>query len=168
MAESTAVDALKKGMELEQKGIKFYRDAAARAQDVLGKTMFESLAHDEADHLTTIRKQLEALQSGQGWIQDTGAHESPASLDEPLFPPTKAEMEAKISAGADDLGALHFALELEHNAFQHYASAAKEVSDPAGKAMYEYLAGLERGHFDLLMLNYESLASGGRFLGAHP
>ena len=41
-----------------------------------------------------------------------------------------------------------------------------EMSAAAGKAIYEYLAGLERGHFNLLMLNYDNLANAGRFLGA--
>ena len=165
-AETTAINALKQGMELEEKGLKFYREAEERTADPQGKAMFQGLAQDEADHYATLKRQLESLDSGQGWVQDSGASERPAAANEPLFPPDKETMKARISAHASDIDALHFALELENNAHTLYAEAAKQVTDPAGKAIYDYLADLERGHFNLLMLNYENLASYGRFLGA--
>jgi rubrerythrin len=163
---STAVGALKQGLELEQKGLDFYRSAEERTADPLGKVMFQQLARDEANHYATLKKQMDALESGGGWVVDTGSAEKPEGPFEPLFPPDKAAMQAKISQRASDVDALHFALELENNAYNLYREAAESVSDPAGKAIYEYLAGLERGHFNLLMLNYDNLANAGRFLGA--
>lgn len=162
---STAVDALRRAMELETKGRKFYLEAMEQTDDPTGKEMFQTLAEDEALHLRTISRQLEALSSGKGWIQDTGGKERPSGLDKPLLPPDKATMQRRISGHASDIEALHFALEFENDSYNLYAQAAKEVTDPAGKAMYEYLADFERGHFNLLMANYEYLANYGRWLG---
>ena len=165
---STATEALQKAMDLERQGFAFYRQAEERTADPEGKAMFRRLARDESDHLATIQRQFESLESGQGWVQDSGVQEAVAGWDQPPFPPTREAMEARVSGRASDLDALHFALELEHKAYTHYAEAARQVGDTAGKAIYEYLSGLERSHFDLLMLNYETLATYGRFLGAKP
>lgn len=163
--ETTAMDALKRAMELERKGRKFYTEAAERTVDPNGKAMFTTLASDEAAHLQTLNRQLQSLSSGKGWVQETGARERPKGLDQPLLPPDKATMEQRISTSANDIDALHFALEFEHNSHTMYAQAAASISDPAGKAVYEYLADLERGHFNLLMANYEYLATYGHWLG---
>jgi rubrerythrin len=40
-----------------------------------------------------------------------------------------------------------------------YAEQAQAAQDPNAKRMYEYLVDAERTHFNLLMLNYESLSS---------
>ena len=86
-------------------------------------------------------------------------------LDKPLFPPEGHDFDKVIDPKASDLDALLFALQIENESYELYRKAADEVADPAGKAMYELLATEARTHFDILMLNYEHLASTGSWRG---
>lgn len=47
---------------------------------------------------------------------------------------------------------------IEKNAVEFYTKAARETDDPAGKAMYEELAGWEKGHQQMLEEEYRLLA----------
>ena len=53
---------------------------------------------------------------------------------------------------------------IENDSFNLYTEQAKAATDPNAKSLYEYLVDAERTHFNLLMLNYESLSSVGSFV----
>lgn len=166
MAEqATAIEALRQSLQLEQRGHKFYLDAAARTTDQRGQEMFRSLADDELKHLQAIQRQLEALTAGQTWVTIGATSTKPLDLEQDLLPPDKETLEKTISANTSDIEALHFALAFENDAYNLYRKAAKETTNPAGKAMYEWLTQQELDHFNLLMLNYDYLATSGHWLG---
>jgi rubrerythrin len=163
MQENTvALQALRQAIRLEQDGYKFYTEAAERTTDPRGREMFLSLADDEKLHLRIVQDQYEALSAGTGWVSFPEALEFKSiDLDKSLFPPE----EESIAPEASDTDALLFALEIENESYELYRKAASETADPAGKAMYQYLASQERTHFDILMLNYEHLVSTGSWRG---
>ncbi len=163
--QATAFKALRQAIQLEKEGRKFYLQAAEGAIDPRGEEMFRSLAEDEESHLRIVQRQYQALTSGEGWVREENLPERPIDLGQPLFPPSEEAMKEVIAADASDIEALHFALELENNAYNMYGKAAEETTEPAGKAMYEHLAGMERDHFNLLMANYEYFSTAGRWLG---
>jgi len=157
-----ALQALRQAMRLEQDGYEFYTRAAERTADPRGREMFLSLADDEKLHLRLVQDQYEALKDGKGWVSFSEVTEiEPINLDKPLFPP-KREV---IDPEASDTDALLFALQVENESYELYRKAATETADPAGKAMYRFLADQERVHFDILMLNYEHLVSSGSWHG---
>ena len=165
MGTSNAVmEALKQALALEKSGQKFYTQAAARTTDPKGKEMFGSLADDEVMHAEVIRRQVDALAKGEGWIVPQGIEAVDVDLESPLFPKGKVELEKAVQPDASDLDALLFALKIESDSFNLYAEQAKAADDPNAKNLYEYLAAAERTHFNLLMLNYESLSSTGSFV----
>jgi rubrerythrin len=171
MQENTvALQALRQAIRLEQDGYKFYTETAERTADPRGREMFLSLADDEKLHLRIVRDQYEALSAGKGWVSFSEALErspelveglKPIDLDKPLFPPEEGAVDPKAS----DTDALLFALQIENESYELYRKAATETADPAGKAMYQFLASQERTHFDILMLNYEHLISAGSWRG---
>lgn len=163
--KSAAVEALRQAISLEQQGHKLYLDAAERTADPQGREMFRSLADDEVKHLRAVRRQYESLVEGKDWVSVVESPEKPIDSEKPLLPPDKETLEKTISADASDIEALHFALEFENNAYDLYRREAETVTDPAGKAMYEWLTEQELSHFNLLMLNYEHLANSGHWLG---
>lgn len=159
-----ALQALRQAIRLEKDGYKFYAEAAERTADPRGKEMLLSLADDEKLHLRIVRDQYEALSGGQGWVSFPETMErgvEPVDLDKPLFPPEKEA----ISPEASDTDALLFALQIENESYELYRKAATETADPAGSEMYQFLAGQERTHFDILMLNYEHLVNTGSWRG---
>jgi rubrerythrin len=167
MQENTvALQALRQAIRLEQDGYNFYTEAAERTADPRGKEMFLSLADDEKLHLRIVQDQYEALTAGEGWVSFLEETEvEPVDLDKPLFPPEREALEKAIDPKASDMDALLFALQIENESYELYRKAATETADPAGQAMYQYLAGQERIHFDILMVNYEHLMSAGSWRG---
>jgi len=165
---SAAVTALQQALELERSGYRFYTEAAERTQDVKGSAMFRSLAGDEVMHQQVIERQIDALSANEGWVLPEGIKDVQAAavdLAAPLFPKGKVDLEKAIRPDAGDLDALLFALKIENDSFNLYTGQAKATQDPNARRLYEYLVDAERTHFNLLMLNYESLASNAGWVG---
>jgi rubrerythrin len=160
-----AVSVLQQALELERSGYRFYTRAAGRTVDRKGSEMFRSLASDEMLHQQAIERQIEALGQGAGWVLPAGIDQVEVDLVSPLFPAGKIELERVVQPDASDLDALLFALKIENDSFDLYAEQAKAAHDPNAKRLFEYLVEAERTHFNLLMLNYESLSSNAGWVG---
>ena len=164
--DTTAVlSALKQALELEQNGYRFYTGAAERTLDEKGSAMFRSLADDEVLHKQVIERQIGALGMGEGWVGLELLDEVEADLVTPLFPEGKIELDNAVQSDASDLDALLFGLKIESDSFHLYAEQAQAAQDPGAKRLFQYLVEAERTHFDLLMLNYESLSSKAGWVG---
>ena len=79
-------------------------------------------------------------------------------MDKPLFPGGKEALEKVVTDKSSDLDAVLFGLEIEIKSYDLYRTTSLETTDPIGKEMFEFLAGEERGHFNILMMRYEYLA----------
>jgi rubrerythrin len=166
---NAALTALNQAIELEIKGQRFYLEAAECTTNPKGAEMFRSLADDEVIHERILRRQLDALTQGEGWVPvlsmveglPEGATEVTANLAALIFPDSEKVCEDTLRPDESDLDALLFALQIENESFNLYREMAEKTDDPNGKRMYEYLADAERGHFEQLMLNYEHLSTTG-------
>jgi rubrerythrin len=166
---NAALTALNQAIELEIKGQRFYLEAAECTTNPKGAEMFRSLADDEMIHERILRRQLDALTQGEGWVPvlsmveglPEGATEVTANLAALIFPDSEKVCEDTLRPDESDLDALLFALQIENESFNLYREMAEKTDDPNGKRMYEYLANAERGHFEQLMLNYEHLSTTG-------
>lgn len=166
---NTALTALNQAIELEIEGQRFYLEAAERTSNPRGAEMFRSLADDEVIHERILRRQLEALGEGKGWMPvlsmveglPEGVAEVTSDLTAPLFPEGEEVFQKAVRPDASDVDALLFGLQIENESFNLYRKLAQTTDDPNGKRMYEYLADAERGHFEQLMLNYEHLSTVG-------
>jgi len=154
-----SLTVLSQALKLEQEGRAFYLQAAEKTQDAKGKAMFLSLADDEAKHAEMIQRQLHALEGGGAYVLLPDLNVESIDTDSKLFAPEN--LEEKMGDKPSDIQALHVALENEVASYDLYHAAAQKIADPAGKQMYQWLAGAERTHFNLLMLNYESLVDRG-------
>jgi rubrerythrin len=158
---NAALAALNQAIELEIEGQRFYLKAAECATNPKGAEMFHSLADDEVIHEHILRRQLDALTQGEGWVLPQGVDEVKANLAALIFPDSEKVCEETLRPDESDLDALLFALQIENESFNLYRGLAQTTEDPNGKRMYEYLADAERGHFERLMLNYEHLSTVG-------
>jgi rubrerythrin len=158
---NAALTALNQAIELEVKGHRFYLEAAECITNPKGAEMFRSLADDEVIHERILRRQLDALTQGEGWVWPEGVAEVTANLAALIFPQSEKVCGEALRPDESDLDALLFALQIENESFNLYREMAQTTDDPNGKRMYEYLAKVERGHFEQLMLNYEHLSTVG-------
>jgi rubrerythrin len=164
-----ALTALNQAIDLEVEGQRFYLKAAECTTNPKGAEMFRSLADDEVIHERILRRQLDAVTQGEGWVPvlstveglPEGVAEVKANLAGLIFPQSEKVCGEALRPDESDLDALLFALQIENDSFNLYREMAEKTKDPNGKRMYEYLANAERGHFERLMLNYEHLSTTG-------
>jgi rubrerythrin len=150
------IQVLEQAMKLEQTGRDFYRQAAERSQDPETAETFRTLADDELQHYGYIERQCNALKAGGPWgpipeLDSVTAIDAEA----PVFPKGVVALE-KLPKNANDEDALLFGLGIEVNSFEMYIKNAGQTDNLEAKKMFRRLAAAERGHFDLLMLRYES------------
>ncbi len=154
----TALTILKRAMQVEQEGREFYLKAAQTTQDEKGQETFRALASDEENHLRLIKRQHDALTSESMWISSPEVKPVRIDLDKPLFPEGKEALDRAVKAKSSDSDALLFGLDIETRSYDFYRKAASETVNQLGKAMFEFLAGEEKHHFDIVMMRYEYLA----------
>jgi rubrerythrin len=155
------LDALNEALCHEQEGHAFYLKAAERTIDPRGAETFRSLADDALLHIDIVQKQIDALNAADDWVLPECVFDCKADLEEPLYPRGEKALDDAIRPDTTDTEALQFALKTENDSFDLYLEHARMASDPNARRLYEYLAEEARNHFNLLMLNYESLSSRG-------
>src|SRR3990172_2577297 len=153
-----ALTALRQAMQLEAEGYQFYTKAAQTAKDEKVKETFGILARDEDNHLNMVRRQYDSLTSAMKWVSFPEAKARPIDLSKPLFPKGKEALEKAAATKSGDLDALLFGLDIESKSYDLYRKAALETASAQGKTMYQFLAGEEQRHFEILMMRYEYLA----------
>jgi len=156
-----AMSALQQAIDLEVKGQRFYLEAAECTTNPRGAEMYRSLADDEVIHERILRRQLDALTRGEGWVLPTDVAEVKVNLADLIFPQSEKVCGEAVRPDDNELDALLFALQIENKSFELYREMIEKTADPNGRRMYEYLANAERGHFERLMLNYEHLSTTG-------
>lgn len=164
MREETrmAVERLEMAMEIEREGRKFYLDAAERTKDERGKSMWKSLARDEALHLEYLMEEQRSLVEEGRWA--SFGMEGLKLLLELEIPRLFPETVEAIEADTDDLKALETAIEIESKARQLYEELAEKTARPRGKALYEDLARWEEEHRRILQAEYDYLTNTGSWL----
>ncbi len=149
-------EILTRALKLEKDGESFYMEAARKSTDPETQKLYRSFAADEKMHVLFIEKQFESLDKGDGFVpipELDGV--TPIDIDEPVFA-VRVNLMEKLPEEASEEDALLFALSAEVKSFELYREGAKAASSEPGRMMYLRLAAVEQGHFDLLMMRYES------------
>lgn len=151
------LEILERAMGIEHEGRQFYLKAAQTTHDKKGQEMFGTLADDEQKHYDLIKRQHTALSSESRWISSPEVKPVDIGLDKPLFPRGREALKKAAITKSSDWDALLFGLDIETRSYDFYRRAASETGDPLGKQMFEFLAGQERSHWDILMMRYDGL-----------
>ena len=152
-SEEKALELLDKAMETEREGIRVYEEAAAKAQDVKAREIFQMLAEAERRHLSLIegtKKDVGKAYSSHAWKGDfiseigkelevIGRQYIPKSTDE------------VVSASA--LDSLNIGIKVEQDSIVFYSDAQTKVADPGVAHLFNILLLSERAHLLLLELN---------------
>lgn len=154
-----AIEILAKAIKTEQDGIEFYLKAAESTEDKNGQDAFRQLAKDERNHLELLQKQYKSLKDEAKWTRFPEIKKIMSDLDSPLFPKGKEAFEKTVTKKSSEIDAVLFGLDIETRSFELYKGSASDTSDTTGKDMFEFLAGEEREHFNLLMMRYQYLTS---------
>ncbi len=169
---NSPLGVLRRAMQIERNGYRFYIDVAEQAVSERGKEVFRGLAADETRHLHLLLVEYEALESGKGWLDPDKALEQELDFDPadpdlpgeeypeptPIFAPARVPGLPCLGRGLgrgvpsldNDLAALEFAMETEQMSYDLYKTSAEEQPDQAAKEVYEMLAREENRHYVLL------------------
>jgi rubrerythrin len=155
-----ALIALEKAMEVERQGKVFYEEAAARTKDSAGKTVFQTLAKDEVEHIRLLQAEYDKIQGDQEWMALDVAKVCEPQTPLRLFP-EKKDLALAIPANAKDADALQSAMAFEESGYRAYMKAKKETEDPTGKKVFAFLAKQENNHFVYLQKTLDYLTNQG-------
>jgi rubrerythrin len=149
------VDGLRQAMEAEVDGYHFYQMAARTTADPKGREIFEQLAREEVEHHNFLRAQYRSL-SETGKV-DAAAKLGPRKVltgDHPIF---SSDLKARAKSVNYEMSALSIGSHLELSAVRFYSDHAEKATDPAVKAFFSELADWEKGHYEALNRQLETL-----------
>ena len=127
-------ETIKKAIKAEMAGREFYLAAAKKVKNPLFRRRLLGFAEDELEH----RKTLSRLY----WAQ-TGME--PGELDT-----LDREIEVPDMTNMTMEDILRLAMKAEKDAADGYDAMANEADDARSMGFLEYLADMERGHFEIL------------------
>ena len=145
-----ARDAIRIAIATERSGLEFYSRAARLTKNVRGRRVFQKLADEERDHLSTLEGRYQRLLE-----QDPDLESRPTFLffkgaANGLF----AEAADEISRGVDDRQALKIGIRCERMSHQFFKRYGGRFEDSEGKQIFLEFADEERRHLDMLLREY--------------
>jgi rubrerythrin len=164
-----ALAVIRRAMQNEIAGQRFYSDAAFYCIDPWAKDVFANLAQEEERHTHLLLVEYQSLEARGQWVDPEIALQAHVDIDitgvsfldddpaEELFPPEWTVGEA-VDRRADDLAALSFGIQMEQRAIALYRQEAAENTDPAAQQAYQFLLEDEMRHHVQLKEQWERLA----------
>jgi Fur family transcriptional regulator, ferric uptake regulator len=148
-----ARDAMRLAIATERSGLEFYTRAATLTADPRGRNVFERLAAEEREHLSTLQTRYREL-----------VEKDPQLESRPTFLFFKGAASGLFEAGAkklrkgvDDRQALLIGIECERGSHEFFKRYGERFEDSAGKQIFLEFADEERAHLDLLTREYRTL-----------
>jgi rubrerythrin len=148
-----ARDALRIAIATERSGLEFYTRAARITQDARGRVVFQRLAEEEKEHLSTLERRYAELVQ-----QDPELESRPAFLffkgaANGLF----AEGADRLTKGVNDQQALLIGIRCERGSHRFFKKYGERFEDSEGKQIFMEFAEEEKQHLELLIREYKSL-----------
>jgi rubrerythrin len=142
----------------EKASLDRYLELAWQTEDPAAKNVLIRLAMDEFSHMKLLEDQRAALQGHGDW--------SPVRIPESMVErvvPAIADVRQRLRAGsgANALGTLQAALELENRARDVYQKLSSEADSGAVVMMFRRLAEMEQAHADLVQAEVDHIQSTG-------
>ena len=148
-AINRSMTMLTTALEMEEKGKKYYDQAAETCQNELGREVWKMLAEYEVQHTEKIKEIYTGLSKGQGWSEEVASMAVVADLGS-VFRKLAQEQKAHVRGDTKDMEAVGVGIEFEQAAIKFYEEQLPLAEDPVEKKFIKALAAEERGHLNLL------------------
>jgi rubrerythrin len=137
-------EAVEMAMKMEQDGLDYYLEAAAKCPSESARHMFESFAADEKRHLEWVGRMAQGL--GVDMTQTSMPLQSLRSV----FDKVRGQLDETAASTQDEKDAVAFALKMEAAGYKNYVAAAALATAPDAQAIFERLAAEESQHYQML------------------
>ena len=148
-----ARDALRIAIATERSGLEFYTRAARITQDARGRTVFQKLAEEEKEHLSTLEARYAQLLKVDPQLESRPAFLFFKGAANGLF----AEGADRLSKGVNDQQALLIGIKCERGSHRFFKKYGERFEDSEGKQIFMEFADEEKQHLELLIREYKSL-----------
>jgi Fur family ferric uptake transcriptional regulator len=148
-----ARDALRIAIATERSGFQFYTRAANLTKDARGRTVFQKLAAEEREHLTTLEQRYRELIATDPELEARPTFLFFKGAANGLFD----EGAAKLRKGVNDQQALLIGIKCERGSPNFFKRYGERFEDSQGKQIFLEFAEEEREHLDLLIREYRAL-----------
>ena len=143
-------EILRKAVELEREGVKYYARLAGEAKNQYARIFFERMVQEEQDHIQILEDAIGCLKSGSP-VNEPSEYEHPLS-----FPHDVKVIDASYTQ------ALEAALKMEEESLKYYIEASEKTSDESLKKIYDYLVDFESKHVSMLEKELEFMDTAGQ------
>ncbi len=149
-----ARDALRIAIATERSGLEFYTRAVRVTKDPRGRGVFQRLAEEEKNHLSTLEKRYQKL-----------LEQDPQLESRPTFLFFKGAANGLFARGADELqqhgindrGAYKIGIRCERASHKFFKRYGERFEDSEGKQVFLEFAEEERDHLEMLIREYRAL-----------
>ena len=145
--QNNTVSILKQAILLERRGKAFYAQVAGKSETTAVKEFFGMMAAEEDQHERILSEQYKAFQSRGKFIPTTLPEDETEKTVSKIL---TADLRDKITAAGFEAAAISAAMSMEERSIKIYSDQAQLTDDPQEKAVYQWLAGWESRHLDLL------------------
>jgi Fur family transcriptional regulator, ferric uptake regulator len=150
-----ARDALRIAIATERSGLEFYSRAARITQDARGRTVFQKLAEEEKEHLSTLELRYAQLLKADPELEARPAFLFFKGAANGLF----AEGADRLTKGVNDQQALLIGIRCERSSHRFFKKYGERFEDSEGKQIFMEFAEEEKQHLELLIREYKSLVN---------
>jgi len=149
-------NAIEIAIKMETDAIKFYKEAADKTKNSVGKKMFMTIREDEKRHLNMLTQIFKGLDVKAGDV-------SPMKNIKTVFESMKNEMMKKVEASQNELEAFKIASQMEKEGIEFYRKALSEAKTEKEKALFDRLIKEEKQHYGIFANSYSFLSDTGNW-----
>ena len=160
----TLGEIVKFALQLEEDGLKMYREFAEKSTDPFGKKTFEGLVEDEQHHIELLQKIY-----GQSGIEEVEEIISKSKIEpvrqrfKTIFQEAGEQARKRTQSDPSDTEAMKIAIDFEKKGYNLYNEAYQNVEGAMEKAAFKHLSLMEKHHLDLLQETLEYLNDTGNW-----
>ncbi len=155
-----ALQVLSTALKMEEKGRRYYEQAAADSRNELARRIFQTLAEEEEAHVEHLRRLWSGLDGGASWSQEDGRLGN--EVDEGLLQATTEDLHSFFAVvahhhastfepDADDEAALALSIDFEARAVSFYQNQLDTALHPLERRFLKAMIEEERGHHAALV-----------------
>jgi rubrerythrin len=149
-----ARDALRIAIATERSGLEFYTRAARVTANDRARRIFQKLADEERDHLSTLQTRYQKLLAADPQLESRPTFLFFKGAANGLFAAAAEEM----LKGVDDRQALKIGIRCERASHRFFKRYGERFEDSEGKQIFLEFADEERAHLDLLLKEYIAIS----------
>jgi len=149
-------DVLSSAIKFEEDGRNLYLECIKKTEHPWGKSLFQSLADDELEHIERLKETFETLQVSQKYTEGPLALVAEKQWKN-IFEKAKGKIDAVVKATTNDCEALKLGIDFEEKGMKYYKKLSEESKNPLEKKFYQILAQEENRHFLILKDSQELL-----------